>query len=84
MYMVFAASFKKMDSKPFLFCDGEDRLFQELFDFRGDDPLPVFYRPHHMVINVADTSPIMYKIIFHTHSITKWTCSVKNMAAVSR
>ena len=68
--MIAFANLKEMDSKPLIQGDLLYDLFKKGFNISSEDFASVLHRPHHMVVDIADASAVMNKIILHTYSIS--------------
>ncbi len=69
MYMIRFADLAEFYGKAFLGCDLIDHCFEISFDLCGQDLTAILDRPYHMVVYIAHTGAVMYKVIFHTYSI---------------
>jgi hypothetical protein len=81
MNMVTLATFKKLNSKSFIFSNFLYEFLHVCLNFGGKNFPSMLHRPYHMVVNIAHRSAIMYKVILHTHSIPHFMKKSKHRLA---
>ena len=69
MNMVFLSNFKLFHFKTLILCNMHAQIFQESCLFFRQNLFPILDSPYHMIIDIANTSSVMYKICFHTHIV---------------